>query len=291
MMSRGETTFQEEMICLEGVSKKYNDRWILKDIDYSFHIGTSSALVGHNGCGKSTMLKMIAGLVAPTMGKIHKNNSLSFAYVPEKFMPLSLTARQYLRNMGKLDGLRQGRLEDRITQLAQDFFVEEMLDIPLKSMSKGTLQKIGVIQALLIKKDVLLLDEPLSGHDEKSQGVFVRKINELREQRVTIFMSCHEQWLVDAISDQVMTIQNVKLVPFERTEKKRFILYVEPRNENVKKSAALLFMKPYGSGFVMCIEETQVQGLIMSLISEGWILKGLYDENSKFAKISASDLL
>lgn len=92
MMSRVEKTFQEEMICLEGVSKKYNDRWILKDIDYSFHIGTSSALVGHNGCGKSTMLKMIAELVAPTMGKIHKNNSLSFAYVPEKFMPLSLTA-------------------------------------------------------------------------------------------------------------------------------------------------------------------------------------------------------
>lgn len=193
--------------------------------------------------------------------------------------------------MGKLDGLRQGRLEDRITQLAQDFFVEEMLDIPLKSMSKGTLQKIGVIQTLLIKKDVLLLDEPLSGQDEESQGVFVRKINELREQRVTIFMSCHEQWLVDAISDQVMTIQNAKLVPFERTEKKRYILYVEPRNENVKKSAALLFMRPYGSGFVMCIEETQAQGLIMSLISEGWILRGMYDENSKFAKISASDLL
>lgn len=60
MMSRVEKTFQKEMICLEGVSKKYNDRWILKDIDYSFHIGTSSALVGDNGCGKSTMLKMIA---------------------------------------------------------------------------------------------------------------------------------------------------------------------------------------------------------------------------------------
>ena len=56
MMSRFEKTLQEEMICLEGVSKKYNDRWILKDIDYSFYIGTSSALVGHNGCGKSPLL-------------------------------------------------------------------------------------------------------------------------------------------------------------------------------------------------------------------------------------------
>ena len=193
--------------------------------------------------------------------------------------------------MGKLDGLKGPELEQKITKLSNDFFVEEMLDIPMKSMSKGTLQKIGVIQALLVKKDVLLLDEPLSGQDEASQGIFVSKINELREQKVTILMSCHEQWLVDAISDRVMTIENAKLIPYENRQERRYVLYVEPENRETMKSTYRNMMKSYGNGFVLCVEEGCTQEMIVNLISEGFLLRGMYDENSKFAKISASDIL
>lgn len=280
-----------ELIGLERLSKKYNEKWIVKELEQSFDKGESIAFVGHNGCGKSTLLKMIAGLVEPTKGKIRRNADLTFAYVPEKFMPVPLSARSYLRNMGKLDGLKGPELEQKITKLSNDFFVEEMLDIPMKSMSKGTLQKIGVIQALLVKKDVLLLDEPLSGQDEASQGVFVSKINELRETKATILMSCHEQWLVDAISDKVMTIENAKLIPYENKQERRYILYVEPENPEPTKRVNRDIMKAYGTGFVLCVEESCSQKMIKSLISEGFLLRGMYDENSKFAKISASDIL
>ena len=77
-----------ELIGLEHLSKKYNEKWIVKELEQSFEKGESIAFVGHNGCGKSTLLKMIAGLVEPTKGKIRRNADLTFAYVPEKFMPV-----------------------------------------------------------------------------------------------------------------------------------------------------------------------------------------------------------
>ena len=93
-------------------------------------------------------------------------------------------------------------MEEGIKRLGEDFFLSEMLDLSMQSLSKGTLQKISVMQALLAKPDVLLLDEPLSGQDRESQKVFVQKINMLRNAGTTIFMSCHEKKLVKAISEQ-----------------------------------------------------------------------------------------
>lgn len=283
---------KQEIIGLEQLSKKYNDKWIVKELDYSFESGISTAFVGHNGCGKSTLLKIIAGLVEPTEGKVRRNSKLTFAYVPEKFMPVPLSARNYLRSMGKLDGLKRIEADRRIGQLANDFFVEEMLDVPLKSMSKGTLQKIGVIQALLIKRDILLLDEPLSGQDEASQGVFVSKINKLREMNVTIFMSCHEQWLVDALSDQTFTIQNTKLVSVSSANPKKYVIYIELASQkSIQITKYNCPMQKYGQGYVCLIDEEYSQELIMNFLKEGFIIRGMYDENSKFAKISATDIL
>lgn len=278
-------------ICFEQVSKKYDGRWILKDIEYSFKPGMSTAFVGHNGCGKSTILKLLSGIVVPTKGKVIRPPGSTFSYVPEKFVPLPLTARKYLTYMGKIDGLGEKELKEKIKCLAEDFFIDEMLNFSMTSLSKGTLQKIGVIQALLKKSDFLLLDEPLSGQDEASQGVFVKKINELREQKTTIFMSCHEQWLVDAISDQVFTVLDEKMVPYTNISEKKYILYFEKGKQETKTVDLQIPLQAYGTGFVMCMEEEKAQEIIMNLLLSGYILKGMYDENSKFAQISASNLL
>lgn len=286
----------KEIITLENISKKY-DKWVLRDINGSFFTGESVAFMGHNGCGKSTLLKIITGLVKPTGGFVKKREPLSFSYVPEKFIPVVLSARTYLRRMGELDGIGKWELEEMIEQYAKDFFLEDMLDIPLKSLSKGTLQKIGVIQALLIKRKILLLDEPLSGQDEASQGVFVNKINDLRAQNVTIFTSCHEQWLADAISDKVLTIKNGKLAPVMKGIDSIYVLYIEWGNEETapkikyKDSRDDIFdIKPYGKGFVIRVSEKNSQKLILQLLQAGWQLKGMYDENKQNVKISASNL-
>lgn len=195
-----------EIIQIDKLTKKYNGIPVLNEISASFHSGQSVAFVGRNGCGKSTLLKCIAKLVEPTAGKVIYNKQLLFHYVPEKFPKLPLSARSYLVSMGAMDGLAKKDIAQRIEELANDFFMEDLLDISMKNMSKGTLQKVGVIQALLKQPDVLLLDEPLSGQDSESQKIFIEKINELRKRGVTVFLSCHEEQLVNAIAEDVYTI-------------------------------------------------------------------------------------
>lgn len=199
-----------ELIKLENVSKQYDGRLVLDKVSLSVFENQSVAFTGHNGSGKSTILKIMAGLVNPTQGKVTQRGKLLFHYVPERFPVTNLTAGQYLKRMGEIDRIPRGEFNDRCQKLCRDFFVEEMLRSPMKNLSKGSLQKIGVIQALLKKPQVLLLDEPLSGQDTDSQQIFINKINELRTEGVTILMSCHEPYLIKSISDTVYVMDKGK---------------------------------------------------------------------------------
>lgn len=200
----------KELIKLENVSKKYDGRLILDNVSLSVYENQSVAFTGHNGSGKSTILKILAGLITPTQGKVTQSGRLLFHYVPERFPKTNLTAGQYLKRMGQIDGLTHIEIEEKCNQLSRDFFLEDMLGTPMKSLSKGTLQKIGVIQALLTQPDILLLDEPLSGQDMDSQQVFIKKMNELRKNNVTILMSCHEPYLIKSISDTLYVMEHGK---------------------------------------------------------------------------------
>ena len=153
------------MITLNNIVKEYNKKIVLHDISMMIEQGQSIAFTGHNGCGKSTLLKIIAGLVRPTKGNVKYERSFQFHYVPEHFPQMQLTAENYLLSQGKMEGIEELELKKRIQNLSQDFFFQSMLKIPIKYLSKGSLQKVGVIQALLKEPDILLLDEPLSGQD------------------------------------------------------------------------------------------------------------------------------
>ncbi|MDO4273563.1 MAG: ABC transporter ATP-binding protein [Eubacteriales bacterium] len=205
----------KELIKLENISKKYDGRLILDHATLSVYENQSVAFTGHNGSGKSTILKILAGLVNPTEGKVIYNGRLLFHYVPERFPKTNLTAGRYLKIMGEIDGLSPSEIQDRCGKLCKDFFLEDMLNTSMKNLSKGTLQKIGVIQALLKPPQILLLDEPLSGQDADSQQVFIRKINQLRKENVTILMSCHEPYLIKSISDTLYVMEHGKPIKSE----------------------------------------------------------------------------
>lgn len=268
-----------EIITLEHLTKQYNDKTILHSINQTFYTGASIAFMGHNGCGKSTLLKIIANLITPTSGKIVFHKPLLFHYVPEKFMPLPLTARTYLMRMGELDGLKKSETRDLIKTLGDDFFLSELLDTSMKYLSKGTLQKIGVIQALIKKPDILLLDEPLSGQDIESQKVFIRKINELHGQGVTIFMSCHEQMLVDAVAEDIFTIQKGRLVPYKPVFRQMYTMVFENNQALQEENIEILErMQKYGENYKIQAAEDEKDQLLFYLLQKGCILRGLYDE-------------
>ena len=274
----------DHLLELKNITQSYNKQVILQDLTLSISQNQSIAFTGHNGCGKSTLLKLLAGLIRPTHGNVLYYGAPLFHYVPERFPKMNLTARQYLRHMGYLDGLSTEDVKTRYKALCEEFFLSDMLDIPIKHLSKGTLQKVSVIQALLKTPDVLILDEPLSGQDTDSQKVFIDTMNMLRKNGCTLLMSCHEMNLVNSISDTVYEIRDKQL---QKTDMS---------NNYIRENDVLLFQPPTGNGshimdipagftaeekgpFVeVTVPDGESRELILLLLHKGWELKQLYHE-------------
>ena len=271
------------MIIVDNIVKKYDKKVVLNNISLNIEQGESIAFTGHNGCGKSTLLKIIAGLVQPTAGMVKYEQSLLFHYVPEHFPKMHLTARQYLYSQGKMDGLENMKLEERIQSLSEDFFFNMMLDTPMKHLSKGSLQKVGVIQALLREPDVLLLDEPLSGQDVKSQQIFIEKINALREKGVVILMSCHEPYLIDAITDHMYCLDGGILTADNKKDLQRnqwYVLFFENGQHTQipeQWKGQLQFVE---GGCNLRVPEDKCNTVIMEMLQSGWNLRGMWNENN-----------
>ncbi|MBC3889812.1 ATP-binding cassette domain-containing protein [Acetobacterium paludosum] len=228
------------IIALNNVSKNFGRRIILEHINLTIKKGESIALLGHNGTGKSTLLRMICSLTNITSGNIKYTARLKFNYVPEHFPKIDLTAREFIGYMGLIEGMSEKMINDRSRELFHEFFMDEMIDVPIKHLSKGTIQKVAVIQALLQTPDVLLLDEPLSGQDSQSQMAFINLSKELTNQGVTVVMSCHERYLVKQLSHSAYEIIDKNLMPVNLTGLKEIdydiMVFDANRDKNIDSS-------------------------------------------------------
>jgi ABC-2 type transport system ATP-binding protein len=196
----------EVIISTKDLTMRFGNHLLFSNANLTFEKGKTIALIGPNGTGKSTLLKIIAGIVKPTSGYVSYDENLQFNYVPDRFPKLNLNMQELLSNMAVFDGLDKEISQNKLEYYFDLFQVKEMIHTPLKFLSKGTLQKVAVIQALMGKSDILLLDEPLSGQDIASVRKFIQEIKELKKQGITIILSCHEPYLIDQLADKVYEI-------------------------------------------------------------------------------------
>lgn len=192
------------MLKAVGITKKYNRHIILSGVDLSVEKGEGIALVGENGCGKSTLIRILSGLTKPTSGKVYGYSKLRMGFIPDRYEKISLTIRNFMRHMLALEGAERSVLE----RYYKDFNLESMLDIPMKYLSKGTLQKVAVIQALLCDRDVLFMDEPLSGQDTYSKAGFAAELRKKKDNGMAVIMACHEPYLIEELADRIIQIKN-----------------------------------------------------------------------------------
>lgn len=200
------------LIELKQVSKLYGDRRVLDEVSLSIEQGTATALIGRNGSGKSTLLSIIAGLIHTSSGRLTRQPDIVIGYAPESFPGLKVTLEQYLRSMGRISGLIAGELEDRIQELLEVFYLEQFRTEVMMNFSKGMLQKINLIQALLVPPTLLLLDEPLSGLDIPAMDQFIALLRELKKKGTAIVYSVHEPQMIEALADQVLVLQAGKMI-------------------------------------------------------------------------------
>ncbi|MDZ5757902.1 ABC transporter ATP-binding protein [Carnobacterium maltaromaticum] len=193
------------------MSKSYNGHQLFEKVSLNIPAGAAIALVGHNGAGKSTLLKIIGGLIPVNQGSCTLKHGLKLCYVPEHFPKTRLTVKSYLKQMGLIEGLTSIELETKIDSLLAAYFMTEMENTVMSQLSKGSLQKVGVMQAFLTTSDILLLDEPLAGQDSDSQKVFIRMVTKFLNQGGTIVMSCHEPYLVQRLANTVYQVADGRI--------------------------------------------------------------------------------
>ncbi len=205
----------DEVLALDGVSRRYGSLTVFRNVSLSVPRGLCVALTGRNGSGKSTLLKIAGGLTRASSGRVRRRRGASVQLVPENFPRPNVSARRLLYGFGRLEGLGGGELRRRVGELLEDFSLAGEADAPLMDFSKGMLQKVSVIQAMLRKPDLLLLDEPLSGQDARSQRVFIRRVRGLLNGGSAVLLACHEPFLMAALAQQAYEVGPEGLTPRE----------------------------------------------------------------------------
>lgn len=196
-MSQGSRVADNELIALRGAAKRYRvgGPWVLADVDLAVASGTVAAASGPNGSGKSTLLRILAGASMPTRGARLVGPRLRVGYAPDGLAPPPpIPAGAYLRHHVRV---RAGRGADAEALTAEVASSVERLDAGalleerLPALSKGSLQKIVLIQALLGAPSLLVLDEPFAGLDARAQAALAGLLAERRDGGAAIVVSDH----------------------------------------------------------------------------------------------------
>ncbi|GGU22888.1 ATP-binding cassette domain-containing protein [Streptomyces violascens] len=165
--------------------------WVLRGIDLDLPGGALVRVEGVNGTGKSTLLRLLAGIDAPTEGRV--TGRPRTAYVPERFpAALPFTALGYLTHLGRIHGLPRRTAKERAGQWLERFGAAAHAGTPLAELSKGTSQKVAVAQALLAEPALLVLDEAWTGLDTEARTELDRAVHERVAAGATVVFVDHD---------------------------------------------------------------------------------------------------
>lgn len=197
----------------DSVSLRYARRGprVLDRIGLDLTPGTVTAVVGRNGCGKSSLLKVAAGLIPPTAGTV-RNRPPRVGYVPERLpSTMRLSARAYLLHMGRIQGLGAKEAIRRGRELQDRLRIEGDTEAPISTLSKGNAQKVALAQAMLADPQLLILDEPWSGLDTPASRILLECLNERRAAGVTVLLTEHRPKTAALSADTVFRLHDGRL--------------------------------------------------------------------------------
>lgn len=179
------------MIKIENLTKSYKGKKVVNDLSFEINDGELFALLGSNGAGKSTTIKMILDLVKKDSGNILKDKDVLIGYSPETpYFPPFLTGREVLTYYGQLQKMDKEDLEEQCTKLLEEVGLEDD-KTKVRYYSKGMLQRLAMAQALLGDPQFLILDEPCAGLDAMGRLEMLKLIEKLKKKGKTILMNSH----------------------------------------------------------------------------------------------------
>ena len=283
------------MIQLENVIKRYDDTIVVDGLNLQINPGEIVGIIGHNGAGKSTTLKMIAGLVEPTSGHVRvmghdmQKESIKvkprIGYLPEESsLYEAMTARQYLLFFSELYQMPRGNARKRIDQLLDSLGLVDK-DKLTGEFSKGMKRKTAIARTLLHDPDLLILDEPNSGLDPLTSFFILNYLNTLRREGKTILLSAHNLFHVETVCDRVGILKKGKLLIFDNMEVIRSRLGKREYQILFHTDQKLDYERVNGNYVVRTGEVHAIARTLEMISANGWTLMDLSMRESALEEI------
>ena len=188
------------------------DFWAVRDVSFEVERGEALGIIGHNGAGKSTILKLLSNITTPTDGEIRINGRLAaLIEVGSGFHP-ELTGRENIYLNGAILGMARSEISKKLDSIIEFAGVRQFIDTPVKRFSSGMYVRLGFSIAAHLEPDILLLDEVLAVGDASFQKKCLDRISELKEAGTTIVFISHDLRAVERLCQRVLLLKRGQIV-------------------------------------------------------------------------------
>lgn len=197
----------------------YNDFIALNDVSFQVEKGEIVGLVGFNGAGKSTMLKILAGVLTPTEGSVNVVGSVAPLIEVGAGFDSELTARENIYLNGAILGHDKKFMDSKFDEIIDFAELRNFIDVPVKNFSSGMYARLGFAIATMVHPDILIVDEVLSVGDYKFQQKCEQRIQSMIDEGVTIILVSHDIGMIERLCTKVVWLDHGIVKDIGETEK------------------------------------------------------------------------
>ena len=239
------------MLDVKGITKKFAEVLAVDEVSFNLQKGKILGLLGKNGAGKSTIFRIILGILESDNGQVlidgkkySIKDSKKIGFLPEEgSLSQELTVYEQLCFYGSLKGMSNEEVLESLTKWLVKFDIVEYMNRKIKELSKGNRQRIQFIVSILHDPDLIILDEPFSGLDPLGVEMFKEILLELKKKGKAIIFSSHRMEHVEMFCDDILLIDKGKtlcygdLLHIKKNYPKQKVVYLE---DGIKKEVMLL---------------------------------------------------
>ena len=300
------------MISVSNLSRYYGSTLAVSDVSFEITSGEVVGLLGHNGAGKTTIMKMITGFIEPSSGSVEVDGlalgentvgiQKKIGYLPEN-CPVwpEMRVTDYLIYQAKLHLVEEAMIGSLVSEAIEKTRLTEKATARIDTLSRGYRQRVGVAQALLHKPDILILDEPTNGLDP-NQILQMRELIKELAKSSTVIVSTHVLQEVQAICERVLIMRGGELVLDSKIKDlqsdNKIIFNFQPSESDVttmlSESPLVKKVEQVQNGETISlrveVQKAEIPSLVRSLVSAGANIESIMPEKrtleTVFAEVS-----
>ena len=202
------------MIEIRNLHKSFGDLEVLKGIDLEIKKGDILGIIGFNGAGKSTMLKVVSGILKPTKGSVYINGTIApLIELGAGFDP-ELSGRENIYLNGAVLGISKKEMKNKIEEIIEFSELKEFIDTPVKNYSSGMYARLGFSIATCVEPEILIVDEILSVGDYRFQEKSKKRIEDMMKKGTTIILVSHSIDDIKQLCNKVLWLEKGKIKDF-----------------------------------------------------------------------------